>query len=247
MISHGLILAAGRGTRLGPDNQGRPKCLAQVGIKSIIDWQLEALSQCSVSRVTVVTGFEAEQVIHHLRTHEWEKRLALDFVYNERFASTNVLSSWNLAAARLTDSYVYLHGDTVFEPALLHRLIGEADSVQPALAVDRHPCGDEEMKVVTKGTNIVRISKELDPGVVVGEFTGIMVVPLAAHRVLSAQAADMLREEGADRLFVEASVQACIDAGSLAPKMVDITGARWREIDFPEDLLAARQLLGSAE
>lgn len=247
MISHGLILAAGRGTRLGSDNQGRPKCLATVGAKSIIDWQLEALTQCSVSRVTVVTGYEAEQIIRHLRTNAWEKRILLDFVHNERFATTNVLSSWNLAAQQVTESYVYLHGDTVFEPPLLQRLIREADNAQPALAVDRHPCGDEEMKVVTRGTDIVRISKELDPAIVAGEFTGIMVVPQAAHKVLKAQAADLLLKEGADRLFMEASIQACIDSGSLSPKMVDITGARWREIDFPEDLLAARQLLGATD
>ena len=38
----GLILAAGRGTRL---RRGRPKCLSEVGGRPLIDHQLEALAE----------------------------------------------------------------------------------------------------------------------------------------------------------------------------------------------------------
>lgn len=245
MIADALILAAGRGTRLGPGNEGRPKCLARVGAKCILDWQLEALAEHNVERVVIATGFESDQIRAHLDVAGWRTRFSFEFVHNDRYDHTNVLTSWALAAPTLSRAYYYLHGDTVFESRFLHILTIGHDEVQPTLAVDCHPCAEEEMKVIARESRIVRISKELDPRSVTGEFTGVMVVPPPAHEALRSTADALLRSPDADRLFVEAALQACIDASSLAPAMVDITGTRWREVDFPEDLAAARDLLGT--
>lgn len=54
-----LILAAGRGSRLGPNH---PKCLTQLAGRALLNWQIEALRAAGAERITLVTGFAAEQL-----------------------------------------------------------------------------------------------------------------------------------------------------------------------------------------
>ncbi len=98
------------------------------------------------------------------------------------------------------------------------------------------------MKVVLDGRRLRRITKRMDPSQADGEFTGVL---LARHSLLSAlrsRAAELLRDDGGDRLFFEATLQSLIDDGIGAVGWVDVTGVRWREIDYPEDLEMARSL-----
>lgn len=54
-----LILAAGRGSRLGP---ARPKCLTMLAGRTLLSWQIAALRAAGAARITLVTGYEAAQL-----------------------------------------------------------------------------------------------------------------------------------------------------------------------------------------
>ena len=56
-IHQAIILAAGQGCRLLPYTKDRPKCLLEVGGKSILEHQVEALHAQDIDRITVVTGY----------------------------------------------------------------------------------------------------------------------------------------------------------------------------------------------
>jgi choline kinase len=241
-VTGALILAAGRGTRLGADVAGRPKCLTDVAGRAIIDWQLDALAANSIRDVVIVTGFEAQQVISHVTRRQATGQFAFTFVNNDRFAETNVLTSWFEARAVLRDAYVYMHGDTIFEPELVRRLLVGADDQQLTLTVDTHPCADEEMKVAVDGNRVRLISKQMPPHEALGEFTGVMHVPRAAQARLAEATPALLASPTGNKMFVEAAIQHLIDVGGETPRLIDITGLRWREIDFPEDLAAARTM-----
>jgi choline kinase len=246
-VTHALILAAGRGTRLGADVAGRPKCLTDVNGAAIIDWQLDALAANGIRDVVVVTGFEAAQVTGHVRARELGGQFSFTFINNARFAETNVLTSWYEARQALPDDYVYMHGDTIFESDLIRRLLGEADRNELTLAIDTHECGEEEMKVAMAGARVRLISKQMPPAEALGEFTGVMHVPRVAHERLVAISSKLLSGSNGSKLFVEAAIQHLVEHANESPRLVDITGMRWREIDFPEDLLAARSMMNASE
>ena len=63
--SHAIILAAGRGSRLGTITQDHPKCRTRLGGKSLLDWQLEALQGAGAESIGVVTGYLAEMLARH--------------------------------------------------------------------------------------------------------------------------------------------------------------------------------------
>ena len=62
MTTQGLILAAGRGSRLGPNSEGIPKPLLQVGRRTLIEHQLEMLAQADVGPVGMVVGYCADEI-----------------------------------------------------------------------------------------------------------------------------------------------------------------------------------------
>lgn len=61
-----IILSAGQGRRLLPLTAGIPKCLLQVGGRSVLEWQLRILAMAGVDRVVVVVGFGGAEVERHL-------------------------------------------------------------------------------------------------------------------------------------------------------------------------------------
>lgn len=66
MIDHGVVLAAGRGTRLGSLVDDVPKPLLEVGGRPLIDRIVGALTHNGVRRVTIVTGYLADQIERHV-------------------------------------------------------------------------------------------------------------------------------------------------------------------------------------
>ena len=52
-----IIIAAGISSRLMPITDDKPKCLLEVGGKTIIQRQLEVLKQCGIDDIVVVRGY----------------------------------------------------------------------------------------------------------------------------------------------------------------------------------------------
>jgi len=58
----GLILAAGRGRRMGELTESIPKCLAKVNNQTLLDWQLSALKSAGINELAMVRGHLAEKL-----------------------------------------------------------------------------------------------------------------------------------------------------------------------------------------
>ena len=57
-----LIIAAGKGKRLGSYTKNLPKCLLPVADKPIIDHQLAALSANGITDIAIVKGYLADTI-----------------------------------------------------------------------------------------------------------------------------------------------------------------------------------------
>jgi L-glutamine-phosphate cytidylyltransferase len=208
----------------------------------MLEWQLRALTGVGVERVVIVVGYEADRVRDHAR--DLALPAELSFVHNVQYRVTNVLTSWRMGSRELTGDHFYTHGDTIFERELLHRLLSvECNGV--TLSVDRHPCADEEMKVTVRNAHIIGITKAMDPSRAHGEFTGVLRVAKGILPMLQSLADEVLSGPEGPAAFFEAALQRGLDKGSLPVRWVDVTGLRWREVDFPEDLEAAEALMST--
>jgi len=63
-----IILAAGKGSRLGPVAANRPKALVEVGKRALLDHVRHSLAHAGVRRTIIVVSYQAEQIEAHLRS-----------------------------------------------------------------------------------------------------------------------------------------------------------------------------------
>lgn len=224
----GIILAAGRGSRLNGESSHTPKCLVKVGGLSLVERQIDALHACGIDDIAVVVGCGADQV----RTHCGE---GLRFVENTNYARTNSLYSLWTARHLLADGFVVMNCDVLFHPRLLDDLLTARD--EDALLVSYREdaptaFGDEEMKVKVRRGCVVDISKEMDATEADGENLGIVKFSPAGAKVLT-PILDRIVSGGGLR---EWAPRAFLMFARVRPlHAIGTRGLPWTEIDFPED------------
>jgi choline kinase len=164
-----IILCAGRGGRLRPLTDDRPKCLLGPGGRPIIERCLDSLRDAGIRQTVLVTGYRAEMVEGFVK----EKRYAgVRFIRNPDFPDTNTAVSLHLALRTVDADVLVINGDVLFDPAVLGDLLAVTEP--NAVVVDREaPLGAEGVKVMAKDGRLTRIGKDLDPRFCLGEAIGL--------------------------------------------------------------------------
>lgn len=118
-----IILASGLGSRLSNLTENLPKPMLKLGQVTLIERQLQILSENHIKNIIVTTGFKKDLLESH--TLELSKKFGIniDFVCNENFESTNYIYSLWLAQKAILSDILLLHGDLVFNSALVSQLL----------------------------------------------------------------------------------------------------------------------------
>src|SRR5262245_18379213 len=221
-----VILAAGRGGRLSDVTGALPKCLARVGPATLLEHQIAALRDADIADITVVAGYRIADVRRACGART-------GIVHNARFASTNSLYSLWLARDLLTDGFVVLNCDVLFDPQLLEDLLTARyeDALLMAARGDA-TYSDEEMKVRARGGRVVEIAQTIDPAEADGENVGIVKFGAEGARAL-VEELTVLIADGGSRIWVPDAFGRFIRRRPL--HIVETRGLPWIEIDFPED------------
>ena len=227
----GIILAAGKGSRLNGTAGDKPKCLVEAGGITLLERQIRVLKRAGLTDIVVVVGCQADRV-------RAAGGPSVTYVENSRFAETNSLYSLWTARALLYEGFVVLNCDVLFHPALLDDLLATHHDAALLMSY-REPgqeYGDEEMKVKVSGGFVVDMSKTMDPAEADGENLGIVKFgPETAPDVvgiLDGVVAGGGLREWAPRAFREF-------AQSRPLRAIATRGYPWIEIDFPEDYTRA--------
>lgn len=230
--SRAVILAAGNGKRMGPLTVDRPKTMLDVDGRALIDRELDALAACGVFDVTIVVGYQHERLRRHLGTR-------VRFVENERYQETNSLYSLWLAREQLADGAVVMNSDILVSQPLMAKLIDAP--VEDAVLVDiSSTLAEEEMKVKIWQGFAIDFSKDLAPWDADAENVGILKFGARGGRRL-AQHLDALIGAGQVNAWAPMAFKAVAQEWPLRAIATD--GLPWTEIDFPEDLDRARQMV----
>ena len=126
----GIILAAGRGTRMRDLTQYRPKPLLEVQGKPILEWSLRALRP-SVERVLVVTGYRSKQIAAFMAQQDIFDDYAL-VEQGKPLGTGHALRACREALAG--PDFLVINGDDLFHAPSLQRLAATSAGV---LSVER--------------------------------------------------------------------------------------------------------------
>jgi len=110
---YGLILAAGRGSRMGAATDDRPKALVELNGIPLISWQMSAFRSAGIKTIGVVTGYRAELLEPYGDRH----------FHNENWATTNMVASLRCASEWLAvDNCIISYSDIVYDPSAIELL-----------------------------------------------------------------------------------------------------------------------------
>lgn len=220
----GIILAAGRSSRLAPVLKGKPKCLAQLEGLSLIEYQLAVLGSFGITDICVVLGYRADEIRQVIgdRCH---------CIINHRYAQTNSLYSLWLARNWVRDSFVLMNSDVLAHPQIYKHLL---ESPGNSLAYDSRSGNEaEHMKVAFEEDKLQQISKTLDLEQAQGESLGLLKFSARAVKSLF-QEAEAALGIGGENQWAPAAIQRLARKRTIAG--IDVAGLPWVEIDFPQDL-----------
>lgn len=228
-----LILAAGRGSRLGSLTAERPKGMLPLCGRTILDWSIASLSTAGIEDIALVGGYRH----HMLSTYG---RLVL---VNERWETTNMVAS--LMCARAWVGYepcIVSYSDIVYHPDHVRDLA--ATDADLAITYDKewlklwsaraeNPLADAEtLKVSPEGyiQDIGRKPSSLDE--VEGQYMGLLKMNGAVLDQVATLLAS-LESRAADRLDMTTMLRLLMARG-VPVQGVPIQG-RWGEVDTEAD------------
>lgn len=228
-----VILAAGVGKRLWGVTQHHPKCLIEIGGRSLLHRYLESLASVGIRRAEIVVGYKQEMI--RAAVEQDACGVNVKFLVNEQFHRGSISSLW-IARTALDDDTIVMDADVLFHAEILRRLV--SSSSENALLMDEtvKQTGEECMVVVTGG-RVVALTKNMPEQY---DYAG--------------EGVGFLRVRHADTPRVVSSLRDYIDRGSWDMEYEDalleyfqdvrvgyerIGGLPWTEIDFIEDVRKA--------
>lgn len=242
-MTRALILAAGRGTRLAPLTDNRPKCLVPFNGRPLLDRQVEALTMGGATPVAMVTGYCAEVLA---------ERAAVTFL-NESWANTGAARSLATARSWLsTGNTVVSYGDIFYSAETVAKLVASEGTI--AVAYDPNwlqawsaryedPRVDAETFRMENG-NIVEIGGRIqDLATVEGQYMGLFKLTRSGWETLETILQE-IGDERARQIDMTGLLALAIRRG-VRIAAVPVCGP-WGEIDNANDLAAYERLYPEA-
>lgn len=242
---HVVVLAAGRGSRLGSLGDATSKWLLDVGDRTLADRHLTGfhLAGEAVASVQVVTGHAADSVQAELagRTED------VGTIYNPQWAERNNWWSLLLALRALPDDgpVVVVNADLLALPEhvaafLIESATGAADGL---LAVDlEKQLTDESMKVELTERETLALVGKVGLSRPVGEYVGMLMARDAVLRALKVTLEGFDEDPRAANEWYEGAVGRTA-AGGEDWHVWAMPAGGWVEIDDDDDLDLARALV----
>jgi len=130
-----VVLAAGKGRRLWPLTENRPKPMIPVANRPILEHIVDALDGAGAEKVVLVVGSNQERVQSHFGNgHDYD--LEISYVVQQQQLGTG--HALLQAESQVGESFIALNGDRIIESELLERVW------------DRHVETDDTVMSVTR-------------------------------------------------------------------------------------------------
>lgn len=241
-----IILVAGQGTRLRPYTEQCPKALVELFGKPILAHQINALKQQGIDDISLVTGYQADQLQSYGHCY-----------HNPLFEQTNMVYSLFQALDVLEsgEDIIVSYGDIVCDQEVVEALVKAPHDI--SVVADKgwrdywqrrmpNPLADAESFKLKADGSIRELGKKAQSYAdIQAQYIGLFklsanILPSVIAFYQSMDRAADYDGQGFDQMYMTSFLQALIDSGQrLSPVFVQ---RGWVEIDTTEDLDLCHQM-----
>jgi len=155
-----LIIAAGKGNRLGSLTKDKPKPLIQLLGLSLVERVILTAKEVGIDEFIIVIGYRGKRIKEKLGNGN---RYGVKIVYieNTEWERGNGVSVLK-AKESLKENFILLMSDHILDPRILKKLINYDLKSSVILAVDKREPLPGDTRVLEKNGKIVKIGKDIE-------------------------------------------------------------------------------------
>ncbi len=120
-----IILAAGKGTRLGKYTKNLPKCMLNFDGITLLQTQIDMLMSCDINNIVIVKGHISDKI----------KIKGVKYYINKDYENTNMVETLMCAEKSMDDDIIVCYGDILYEKRVLQKVL--KDRADIGVAVDK--------------------------------------------------------------------------------------------------------------
>lgn len=169
-----IIIAAGLGSRMQHLTEDLPKCMLKFRDKTLLERQIETLTSCGVTDISVIKGYKQEKINYP----------GLKYYINDNYENNNILNSLFYAEEEMDDEVIISYSDILYEQQVVERLLESRKDISIVVDIEwreyyenreDHPIEEAENVIFGAENKVVEIGKILTAKHDVhGEFIGMI-------------------------------------------------------------------------
>ncbi len=232
----GIILAAGKGSRLGKITKNNHKALLSIKGKALIEYQIDAFFRAGINKIYIITGYNC-----YLFDSYKDK---VNLLYNSNWKNSNMLISIMTAKHLLIESPAIIsYSDIFYESFAFKSLLNQKElsilysSSWKELWKKRfkHPTADAETFSIDNFGYLKDIGEPLDClSNAFGQYMGLISFTPKIFAIFK-KIFYTLPENKRDKIDVTSFLKHLLITNSLSIKAIEYEGI-WGEVDIPTDL-----------
>jgi choline kinase len=242
MNTKAIIIAAGLGSRMKGYPEAQPKCLLELGNKSLLQRQISSYADAGISNISLVRGYKKECINFE----------GIKYFDNDDYENNNILNSLFYAEEEISGNVVISYSDILFEDTIVKRLLESKHDISIVVDIDwrgyyvdrkDHPIDEAENVIFDANNDVVKIGKIMtNKEDVHGEFIGMLKLSPRGAEIFK-QHFHRSKELYWDKPFQRATtfqksyitdlIQEIADLGVSVHCVIIERG--WKEIDTIED------------
>tara|TARA_Y100000590_G_C15741321_1_gene1020357 strand:+ start:863 stop:1618 length:756 start_codon:yes stop_codon:yes gene_type:complete len=245
-----IFIAAGSSTRLRGHTLDLPKGMLMINDNSIIGIQIDLFRSKNFNDIIIITGPNSDKF-------NFENVTYLKDVNHKKH---DVLGSLMIAKSHMNDEIITTYSDIIFDKKILNSLVDFSGDFGIAVDLnwekkyvnrDQHPKSEADNVLIDNG-KILEIRKNItkcENHQSIGEFIGLMKLSKNGAQIFNEKYAELEQKHvgkfhnapSLQNAYLTDMLQELINSGiSISP--ISVNG-NWCEIDTPQDLDNAKQML----
>lgn len=157
-----IMLAAGKGSRLGKYTKDNTKCMLEVNNKTLLQRCIEALIQNDIKKLVLVLGYKKDNVKKYIKEQGLDKKIEIIYIDNDDYDKTNNIYSLYLAKEYLaSDDTLLMESDLIYDPSVINKIIN-SEYKDVATVAKYQQWMDGTVTIIDDENNIIEFIEKSD-------------------------------------------------------------------------------------
>lgn len=225
-----VILAAGKGTRMGPLTQNRPKAMLQIANRPLLEHIIVAIKAAGIKDFLIVTGYCKEKIIDHF---EDGRSLGVNIEYIEQQRQNGTADAIAVTKKLINERFLVSNGDVLAGIPDIKNILSASGEV--VLAAKKVASPEEYGILYVKGNRVEKIVEKPKKPLSDLVNAGIYVFEPSIFDAISGTGHSTRGE-----FEITDSIQRLIDSGKSSAY---VSLEKWQDIGFPWHMLDANEMM----